>query len=312
MTFPNKSRITYDLFSYLCSVLPFISDHHMLPIESLNLQMLNVGLARHNGDWNWQNVSSPFTRIYLCTEGAARLHMPDERVDLRPGYLYLVPAYTRHSYECHGKFTHYYLHLYEGFKKESDIFDLYDFPIEVKAEGYESHIFANICKTHPDAKLPASNPTAYDNMTKFIGYVHRYNQMPLYQKLELRGSILILFSHFVKHAKPKMWTEDKRLEASLKYIHENIYTEINIDDLASIACMSKTYFIRYFAKTFGMPPLQYINRKKVERAQLLLLTEEKPVKEIAYSVGYNDHSYFIRLFKKITGMTPMAYRQTMS
>lgn len=109
-----------------------------------------------------------------------------------------------------------------------------------------------------------------------------------------------------------MWTEDKRLEASLKYIHENIYTEINIDDLASIACMSKTYFIRYFAKTFGMPPLQYINRKKVERAQLLLLTEEKPVKEIAYSVGYNDHSYFIRLFKKITGMTPMAYRQTMS
>lgn len=69
MTFLNKSRITYDLFSYLCSVLPFISDHHMLPIESLNLQMLNVGLARHNGDWNWQNVLSPFTRIYLCTEG---------------------------------------------------------------------------------------------------------------------------------------------------------------------------------------------------------------------------------------------------
>ncbi len=58
MTFLNKSRITYDLFSYLCSVLPFIYDHHMLPIESLNLQMLNVGLARHNGDWNWQNVSS--------------------------------------------------------------------------------------------------------------------------------------------------------------------------------------------------------------------------------------------------------------
>lgn len=83
---------------------------------------------------------------------AARLHMPDECVDLRPGYLYLVPAYTRHSYECHGKFTHYYLHLYEGFKKESDIFDLYDFPIEVKAEGYESHLFANICKAHPDAK----------------------------------------------------------------------------------------------------------------------------------------------------------------
>lgn len=284
----------------------------MLPIESLNFQMLNVGLAYQNGDWNWQNVSSPFTRIYLCTEGGARLHTETGVTDLRPGYLYLIPAYTRHSYECHGRFTHYYLHIYEGFKKESDIFDLYDFPVEVKADGYEDVIFSNICEAHPEAKLPESNPSSYDNMTKFIDYVRRYNQMPLYQKLELRGSILLLFSHFVKHARPKVWTEDKRLESALQYIHDNIYKDIKVDDLASLACVSKPYFIRYFARTFGMPPLQYINRKKIERAQLLLLTEDMPIKEIAYSLGYNDHSYFIRLFRKMTGMTPMAYRQTMS
>ncbi len=284
----------------------------MIPIESLNFQMLNVGLARHNGDWNWQNISSPFTRIYLCMEGSARLHLPIGEVDLRPGFMYLVPAHTLHSYECHGKFIHYYLHVYEGFKKETDIFDIYDFPVEIKADGYEDKIFYNICNSHPEATLPESNPSSYDNMTKFVDYVHRYNQMPLYQKLELRGNILILFSHFVKHAQPKVWTEDKRLESALKYIHENIYSELKIDDLASIACLSKPYFIRYFAKIFGMPPLQYINKSKIERAQLLLLTDDKPIKEIAYSLGYNDHSYFIRLFKKITGMTPMAYRMTMS
>ena len=38
------------------------------PIESFNFQMLNVGLAHHNGDWNWKNVSSPFTRIYYVKE----------------------------------------------------------------------------------------------------------------------------------------------------------------------------------------------------------------------------------------------------
>lgn len=274
--------------------------------------MLNIGQAHHNGDWNWQNVSSPFTRIYLCTEGTARLHLPETSVDLRPGNLYLVPAYMRHSYECHGVFTHYYLHIYEGYKKESDIFDLYDFPVEEKADGYEGEIFSRLCEEHPEAQLPESNPSSYDNMTKFIDYVHRYNQMPLYQKFKIRGCILMLFSHFMEHAKLKVWTKDKRLEAALQHIHKNIYSEINIDDLASIACVSKPYFIRYFSKTFGMPPLQYINRKKVERAQLLLLTEEMPVKEIAYSLGFNDHSYFIRLFKKLTGMTPMAYRVTMT
>ena len=65
-------------------------------------------------------------------------------------------------------------------------------------------------------------------------------------------------------------------------------------------------------KTFGLPPLQYINKKKVERAELLLITEDLSNKEIAYDLGYNEHSYFIRLFKKVTGITPMAYRKNMS
>lgn len=54
------------------------------PIESLNLQMLNVGLAHHDGDWNWQGVSSPFTRIYHVTQGEAWLHLPERKVRLHP------------------------------------------------------------------------------------------------------------------------------------------------------------------------------------------------------------------------------------
>ena len=67
------------------------------PIESLNLQMLNVGLAHHDGDWNWQRVHSPFTRIYYVTEGSARLHLESPRqtvINLRPNHLYIIPAYT--------------------------------------------------------------------------------------------------------------------------------------------------------------------------------------------------------------------------
>ena len=80
-----------------------------IPIESLNLLMLNVGLAQHNGDWNWKDVSSPFTRIYYVSAGEALLHLSDQTVILRPGRLYIIPAYTLHSYECNGPFTHYYL-----------------------------------------------------------------------------------------------------------------------------------------------------------------------------------------------------------
>lgn len=38
-------------------------------IDQLHLLILNVGLAIHNADWNWKNVSSPFTRLYYIMEG---------------------------------------------------------------------------------------------------------------------------------------------------------------------------------------------------------------------------------------------------
>ena len=282
-----------------------------IPIESLNFQMLNVGLAKHDADWNWQNVVSPFTRIYLVTEGCAKLYLPNRVVDLQSGHMYIVPAHTVHSYECAGKFSHYYLHFYEGFKKETDIFDFYDFPVEIDSNVLDEAIFDNMCKHHPEAQLPASDPTAYDNMGKFIDYVHRYNELSLAEKMELRGSILILFSKFVHKAQAKVWTQDKRLAKVLTHIHNNIYEEISIDDLAAMVCVTKSHFIRIFVKMIGMSPLQYINRKKIDKAELLLITDDQPIKEIAYDLGYNDHSYFIRLFKKITGITPMAYRKNM-
>lgn len=282
-----------------------------IPIESLNLLMLNVGYAQHDGDWNWQNVSSPFTRIYYVTKGKAWVHLKTEVVELQAGCLYIIPPYTMHSYECKGEFCHYYLHVYEGFKQETDVFDFYDFPTEVKAERLDADIFERMCALHPDAELPASDPTSYDNNTKFTDYVRRYNDLPLYDKMQLRGSILMLFSHFMQQAKPRVWTKDERLSNVLNYIHNNIYEDISVDMLASVACVTKPYMIRLFTKNFGISPLQYINQKKVERAQLLLITGDVPVKEVAYQLGFNDHSYFIRLFKKLMGVTPMEYRHTM-
>lgn len=164
---------------------------------------------------------------------------------------------------------------------------------------------------HPDAHLPASDPTSYDNRSTFTDYVRRYNELPLFEKMALRGGILMLFSRFMKSSSPRIWTKDERMSKVLKYIHNNIYDDIDIEKLASIACVTKPYLIRLFSKNFGISPLQYINQKKMEKAQLMLITGNLPIKELAYELGFNDHSYFIRLFKKITGLTPMEYRTTM-
>lgn len=66
-------------------------------VERLNLLLLNVGLATHNADWNWKDISNPFTRIYYVTEGNACVILPTGILKLKEDHLYLIPAFTVHS-----------------------------------------------------------------------------------------------------------------------------------------------------------------------------------------------------------------------
>ena len=129
--------------------------------------------------------------------------------------------------------------------------------------------------------------------------------------MRLRGAILLLFSRFLEKATPRVWTTDERLTKVLAHVHSHLHEEISVETLAEMACVTKPYLIRVFKHEFGIPPLQYINKKKIERAQLLLITEDWTVKEVAWKLGFDDHSYFIRLFKKLIGTTPMDYRRNL-
>jgi len=65
-----------------------------------------------------------------------------------------------------------------------------------------------------------------------------------------------------------------------------------------------------FKKRFGETPTQYITRKKIERAQLMMMVNNMTVKDIAFSLAYDSLSYFNRIFKKTTGMTPTQYQKS--
>ena len=280
-----------------------------IPIESMNLMMLNVGCATHHADWNWQKVSSPFIRIFYIVEGEAILHLPEEDMLLKPGYMYMIPAFVIHSYECHGIFKLYYIHMYEGFKNEVNLQDTYELPTEVRAGNSIRQLFEYVSSQYPDAMLPEPDPKSYDTSAQTSNYVERYMNMELWEKMELRGAMLMIMSHFIREAKPHIWTSDERMKQVLRYIHEHIADKIDVEDLANLASITKTYFIRLFKQEFGLSPVQYINLKKVERAQLLLYTTDCSVKEVAYKLGFSDHSYFIRLFHKVAGITPQEYRR---
>ena len=277
-------------------------------IDQLHLLILNVGLAIHNADWNWRNVNIPFTWLYYVTEWAARILLPTLIQELKPDHLYLVPSFTTHSYLCDTHFVHYYLHIYEDHQSESSILEDFSFPTEIPAGDLELPLIKRLCGINPTMQLPQSDPTSYDNNPTLIKNIIKNKQRTFCDKVESRGIVYQLMARFLKDAQPKTEINDDRIQKVLSYIRKNIYKTIDIDSLAAISCLSKDHFIRLFKKEINNTPLQYINQKKIEKAQLILITDSMPVKNISYLLAYEDHSYFNRLFKKLTGVTPQQYR----
>ena len=94
----------------------------------------------------------------------------------------------------------------------------------------------------------------------------------------------------------------------LEYMSENIGSSLRTEELAALAFMQPTYFIKRFHKVYGMPPLAYFNRRKIYKAMGLLAGTELTIREIAREVGIFDTSYFTRVFKKHCNVTPARYR----
>ncbi|MDR1456003.1 MAG: AraC family transcriptional regulator [Tannerella sp.] len=272
--------------------------------EALNLILLNVARKEHDGDWNWKGVNSPFARLYMVESGSANVVMPDGVHAIRPGRLYLIPSFVPHSYENSDFFTLYYIHVYD----EHNIFDRWNFPFEVEANGMDEQLVKRLLAINPDRELKRSDPDSYDNMPTLMQNIARNEQFSFKSVVETKGILLQLFSRFLDRASPKREITDKRIVRVLRYIRENIHRNIHINELSALCYITNDHFIRLFKKEVHCPPLQYINRKKIEKAQLMLITGDKSIKDIAHGLSFDNLSYFYRLFRKITGLSPSRYR----
>lgn len=279
------------------------------PIDNMNFIVLNVGHAVHDNDWNWNDVRSPFTRLYYVTDGEAKVKIHSTVYDLKPGHMYLIPSFVLHDDICQGHFEHYYLHIYEDIQSESKLFEDWNFPLEIEGSPKDIECFRRLMEIHPSMSLPQSNPNTYDNEPNLIRSIIKNKGQKFCDLVESRGLVYILISKFLKEAHAKVDVSDDRVRDILCFIRKNINQELRVEDLSKHFCISQDHFIRIFKKETGETPLRYIINRKIERAQLLLTTESTPVKIIAYNLGFDDASYFNRLFKHKVGVSPQRYRE---
>ena len=91
-------------------------------------------------------------------------------------------------------------------------------------------------------------------------------------------------------------------------IQKNLYANLSLDELATLAHLSISSFKRKFKETFDEPPKKYIIRKKLEKAAELLRAGNDRISDIAYDVGFESVATFNRNFASIYGKSPSDYR----
>jgi transcriptional regulator GlxA family with amidase domain len=95
----------------------------------------------------------------------------------------------------------------------------------------------------------------------------------------------------------------------LAHIDANLSTPIRNEDLAAVARLSTSHFNVAFRNSVGESPHEYVIRRRVERAQGLMLSTDKPLSDIAAECGLADQPHLTRLFRRIVGESPAAWRR---
>jgi AraC-like DNA-binding protein len=73
--------------------------------------------------------------------------------------------------------------------------------------------------------------------------------------------------------------------------------------------LSASYFSRAFRSDFGESPYAYILRRRIERAQEMMLRTDEPLASIAIACGLADQCHLTRLFHRIVGVSPACWRR---
>jgi AraC family transcriptional regulator len=101
-----------------------------------------------------------------------------------------------------------------------------------------------------------------------------------------------------------------RLKRAIDYVEARLDEPVSLAAVASSAGLTRMHFAAQFRAATGLRPHEYLLRRRIERAQEMLMETGMPLVDIALSVGFQTQSHFTSVFKRYAGQPPRAWRES--
>jgi transcriptional regulator GlxA family with amidase domain len=99
-----------------------------------------------------------------------------------------------------------------------------------------------------------------------------------------------------------------RMRRVVDYVEAHLAESIGLADMAHSVGLTRMHFAAQFRRATGLRPHEYLMRRRIERAQQLLLESRHGLLDVALGCGFRSQAHFTTVFKRFVGETPFCWR----
>lgn len=285
---------------FLCMRIWQIENPGLSEEEAAHHRMCAVRKNNEPCAWHYHKE----VEFLLIHQGELSVHLSEEQLVLGPGDLAVLGSSEPHmTYQSSTESLRYVVFQLDLQKHldQSTISNMRHFNEVIRPLSKLNYIF----REQPGARgqIYRLILDVYDEMErKETGYELAVSAM-------IKSMLLILLRHDGR--KMLHYNDDPLLERivpALEYIDRHLTDKIMIEDVTRQVNLSYYYFVKLFKKALGMSFTDYVNFKRIKRAEQMLLTEDFSIVEIAENVGIANLGHFYEMFKRFNGCSPKQFK----
>ncbi|QJD87668.1 AraC family transcriptional regulator [Cohnella herbarum] len=242
-------------------------------------------------EWKELDYIPAYNKFYWIREGEGWLKINGKEYSPLPGQLCLMPAHVEQSYSVVNDNTYrkYWCH-FTASVGELDLFQWLDVPycVDIRNNEQLTGLFQELAELHMSE-----------------AFISRIREKAVLLEIiavfltEAEGNIRVVTGRLA---------DMERLNRIEQFVGDHLSEPVTLEQIAKSIHLHPNYVVRYFNKHFGVSPLKYLNRKRMQKAKELLGSTSLTVKEVAERVGYPDTTHFAKAFRKESSCSPTEYR----